>query len=173
MRIRSGLLIGFLGYALWAPLAFADGLAESKVKAAFLHNFMTLTEWPAETGKTLTLCSYGVDPFGENLEKLQNKLIAGRSVTLRRINSVDNLDNCQVVFISAAVIGNLPRVLDKITDRAVLTIADSAGAARQGVALNMAADQGKVSIEINLSAARRQGLNLSYKLIQVATEVIK
>lgn len=56
-------------------------------------------------------------------------------------------------------------------DGAELTIADSAGAARRGTILNMSVAQNRVTFEVNLQAARGAGLNLSSKLLRLATEV--
>jgi len=153
------------------PPVWADNLAEYRIKAAFLYNFVSFTEWPAGLGNTLNLCVYGPDPFGEDLDKLQGRSVAGRSLAVRRTNSVDALGNCQIVFISRPVIGNLPRVLDHLRGKPVLTVADSSGVAREGVALNMGTEQNKVVFEANLGAARDNGLILSSKLLRLAKEV--
>jgi hypothetical protein len=44
---------------------------------------------------------------------------------------------------------------------------------RRGVALNMNVAGGKITFEANLQAARRAGLNLSSKLLRLATEVVQ
>ena len=149
----------------------ADTLPEYQIKAAFLANFAAFTEWPANVGNTLNLCVYGPDPFGEDLNKFQRKSIGGRSLSVKRVNSVDDLGNCQIVFITRPVIDNLQRVLDTLNGKPVLTIADSPGAMRQGVVLNMATQSNKVTFEANLAAARGNGLNLSSKLLSLASEV--
>lgn len=51
------------------------------------------------------------------------------------------------------------------------TVTDSAGAAKRGVALNMAVVQNKITFEANPRAARAARLNLSSKLLRLATEV--
>ncbi len=159
---------------LWcAPSARAQEFPEYRLKTAFLFNFMTYTEWPAEVGATLHLCIYGADPFGREVDSLQGKAVGSRSVVVLRRTAGESLDACQVVFISAAAVDTLPRVLAGLRDRAVLTVADSAGAARQGVALNMNVQHGRVSFEANLPAARSARVNLSSKLLRLATEVIQ
>jgi hypothetical protein len=55
----------------------------------------------------------------------------------------------------------------------VLTVADSPGAARQGVALNMAVERNRITFEANLLAARAAHLDLSSKLLRLATEVFQ
>ncbi|MFN3544708.1 MAG: YfiR family protein [Thiobacillus sp.] len=153
-----------------APVA-ANSLDEYQVKAGFLFNFVAFTEWPADTGSAIDVCVYGPDPFGPALDRLHGRVSAGRTLAVKRVNSVAELGNCQVVFISRPVIDNLPRVLDALNGMPVLTVADSPGAMVQGVALNMGTRQGRVTIEANLAAARANRLNLSSKLLNLATEV--
>ena len=163
-------VLGLLCYPSWAH---AETLAEYQIKAAFLYNFLAFTEWPAEVGNTINLCVYGPDPFGENLDKIQGKSVGARNLAVKRVNSVDGLQSCQVVFITHPVIGNLRRVLDNLSDKPVLTVADSQDAALQGVALNMSMEQNKVTFEANLAAARSNRVNLSSKLLRLATKVIQ
>ena len=168
---RLSLLLAAFYMPLTASQARADELPEYRLKAAFLYNFALFTEWPAEVGDTLTLCIVGRDPFGRDIDELQGKPVGDRSVTLQRKGLGDSLKSCQIIFIAASAMGNLPRLLDELRERPVLTVADSPGAARQGVALNMAVAQNKVTFEANLQAARAARIGLSSKLLRLATEV--
>lgn len=152
------------------PPVWADSSDEYRVKVAFLYNFISFTEWPAALGNTLNLCVFGPDPFGEDVDKLQGRSVGARSLAVRRIGSVDALVNCQVVFITRPLIATLPRVLDSLKGKPVLTVADTTGAARQGVILNMGTEQNKIQFEANLAAARDNGLILSSKLLRLAKE---
>lgn len=159
--------------SLWclAAAVHANELPEYRLKAAFVYNFLAFTEWPAATGTTLNLCIHGKDPFGSEIDGLQGKAVGSRSIAVQRRPANDALKNCQVVFVSASQMDSLPRVLASLTGQTVLTLADSPGAMRQGVALNMGVAQGKITFEANLVAARGAGLNLSSKLLRLATEV--
>jgi len=173
LRIKTALqvLLSTLALLCCASQSAADSLAEYRIKAAFLVNFVAFTEWPDEVGNTLNLCVYGPDPFGWELSKFQGRSVGGRSLTVTRVNSVDKLESCQIVFITRPVIDNLLRVLDTLSGKPVLTVADSPGAMRQGVALNLGTRQSRVIFEANLAAARGNGLNLSSKLLNLASEV--
>jgi hypothetical protein len=173
MKLRSRILVCLLAVLGWLPPARADNPEEYRLKAAILFNFVAFTEWPAGMGSTLNLCVYGQDPFGEDLDRLQGRQASGRTLAVRRAGSVDGLGDCQVVFVARPAIGNLPRVLDRLSNRPVLTVADSPGAAREGVMLNMVTMQNKVTFEANVSAARAHGLSLSSRLLRLATEVFK
>jgi hypothetical protein len=170
-RWSMHLLLALLGLLSWAGPALADDPPEYRLKAAFVFNFIVYTEWPADTGGTINLCIHGADPFGKEIDALQGKLASGRAIAVQRKAAGQPLRGCQVVFIAAASIDSLPHVLESLRGQAVLTLADSPGAMRQGVALNMNVVQGKVSFEANLQAARNAGIDLSSKLLRLATEV--
>jgi hypothetical protein len=148
-------------------------LTEYQVKAAYLYNFITFTEWPANLGGDLTLCVYGPDPFGADLDTLGGKIVSGRALVVVRVTTVDLLDSCQVVFLTREVMSNLPRILDQLRGKTTLTIADSDGAARDGVAINMRNEADRVAFEVNLAAVHGHGLNLSFQLLRLASEVLK
>ncbi len=173
-RARAWLAALLLALCAVAPAAHAaEDLPEYRLKTAFLYNFALFTEWPADVGNTLRLCVFGPDPFGAELDGLQGKAVGERSIAVQRKTGLDGLKGCQIVFVAPAAAAQLPRVLDVLEGQTVLTVADSVGAARQGVALNMAVSQSKVSFEANLKAARAAKLNLSSKLLRLATEVIQ
>jgi hypothetical protein len=49
-----------------------------------------------------------------------------------------------------------------------LTVGDFSGAAEQGAVINFFQEGDKVRFEVNLSDARREGFNISYRLLQLA-----
>jgi len=170
-RARAWLLTMLI--ACCAMPVWSDSVPEYQLKAGFLYNFSTFTEWPAEVGETLNLCVYGQDPFGNYLDELQGKTVGDRALAARRVSNLDRLEGCQIVFIARSASDKLPQVLNKLEGRPVLTVADSPGAIRQGVALNMVIQQNRVTFEANLAAVRGNGLNLSSRLLRLATEVIQ
>jgi YfiR/HmsC-like len=151
--------------------ARATELSEYQLKAAFLYNFAVFTEWPADVGTPLNLCILGPDPFGDEINDLQGKAVGNRTLAVLRKTTSQSLNGCHIVFITAQAIRSLPRVLDETRERAVLTVAESTGAARQGAVLNMAVAQNRVTFEASQAAARASRLTLSSKLLRLATEV--
>lgn len=169
------LLVAWLWLALsgTAVVAQAQGLSEYRLKAAFLYNFAQFTEWPAAVGSTLNLCVYGQDPFGAELDGLHGRAAGPRSIAVQRKSSTDMLKGCQIVFIAPTAIGNVARVLNALDGLPVLTVSDSPGALRSGVALNMVVVQDRITFEANLPATRAARLSLSSKLLRVASEVLQ
>lgn len=163
------LLVG-LGLPASESIAQADNTLEYQVKAAFIYNFLVFTQWP-ESEQTIHLCHYGEDYFGNELDKLQNKSVHRRAIKVVRIREPDQLTQCQAVFFSRSTGGNLTNILDGLEDAPILTLADSPNAISKGVIINMNLVDGKIVFEINLGIARKSGLDLSSKLLQLAIKV--
>lgn len=169
-KLKIALLLA-IGLVLSSSLALAQATPEYRAKAGFLYNFIAFTEWPSTVGSPLTLCVYGADPFDAELNALQGKNVGGRSLATRQANNLNQLKGCQVVFIAGSAINDLPRILDALQGEPVLTIADTTGALDAGVGINLMLRQGKIAFEINLEAARSAQLNLSSKLLRLASRV--
>jgi len=170
--LRRWLLAAAIVLTQTLPVAAAE-LPEYRLKAMFVYNFVLFTEWPEDVGGTLALCVVGSDPFGVEIDVLSGKQVGSRSIRVHRMGIGAPLKDCQIVFIAAPAIDVVAQILAELRGCQVLTIADSPGAARQGVALNLAVTANRVSFEANLRAARDAGLNLSSKLLRLATQVIQ
>jgi hypothetical protein len=169
-KLKIVLLLA-IGLVLSSSYALAQATPEYRAKAGFIYNFIAFTEWPSTVGSPLTLCVYGTDPFGEELAALQGKNVGGRSLATRRVSSLEQLKSCQVVFIAGSAIDEQPRILEALQGGQVLTIADTPGALDAGVGINMTLRQGKIAFEINLEVTRSAQLNLSSKLLRLASRV--
>lgn len=151
--------------------AHAESALEYRVKAAFMYNFIAFTHWPDEnTDPTIRLCIYGADPFGNEVDKLESKPIHSRYIKVARISNPEALNDCQVIFFSGSE-SNLSNILHGQQNKPILTLADSQDAIAQGIVINMSLVHEKIVFEINLGAARRSGLEISSKLLQLASKV--
>lgn len=162
-----------LGYGLPVThsIAKADSSVEYQVKAAFIYNFIAFTQWPENLGQTINLCVYGEDFFGSEIDKLQNKPVDRRHIRVARIDNPEKLAGCQVIFFSKSVSSNLSNLLSSLPGQPILTLADSLNAISQGVVINMKLVNEKIVFEINLGIARKSGLDISSKLLQLAAKV--
>lgn len=164
------------GGLLWASLpmayAYADPAPEHALKAAFIYNFATFTEWPVKIADKLNLCILGNDPLGNALIGLEGKPVGNARLASKYVNgSSDGMRDCHMLFISASEKDNLPAILDTVRESGTLTIADLPGVARQGVMIALTLEQKKITFEINLEAARQGKLNISSKLLRLAKTV--
>jgi hypothetical protein len=104
-------------------------LSEYQVKAAYLYNFAKFIEWPPGTAgrqNTFTICVLGKNPFGNALENIAGKLVRNQKVVVRHINNIDEIKECEMLFISAAERDNITSIIAALSSvRGVLTISDA------------------------------------------------
>jgi hypothetical protein len=175
------LLIGVLLLALAAPVTAvsADGpaVADSRqVKAMFVVSFLNFTEWPAGRlgpgGAPLVIAVLGDPTFAALVgEAAAGRIIAGRKVSVRAVAVPDEVGDAHLVFVSGSLAGRLPSVLWSLAGKSVLTVGDTDGFARDGVAINLYIFDSKVRIEVNTTAAARAGVHLSANLMRLARVV--
>lgn len=165
--------------ACWLSLsggALAEGFTESEVKAALLVKVTQFVDWPAsafsDSTGPLRIAILEPDPFGAKFdESLRGVTVAGRSIRLTRCRTVAEAEGCHVLFVGSAAEGVLAPLLRQLEGKPVLTAGDGAGLAREGVMINFYKDEGKVRLELNVAAARKAGLRISAKLVQVSRVV--
>jgi hypothetical protein len=150
---------------------------EYAVKAAYLYHFAIYVNWPKQApagNDALIIGIYGKDPVDELAARLQTKKVHGKEVVVRRFASADELQACHILFIPAtpapgkeakSIHERLATALKKMDGTLVVT--ETEGAARRGAAINFYLADDRVRFEINPSAARRAGLQVSSRLFQL------
>ena len=171
IRLRHRFITLVIGLVLSTQLLAVNQINEYQVKAAFLYNFIVLTQWPGDIDQTLNLCIYGEDYFGEELDKLQASPVDNKNLKVSRLTSLERSKECHALFISKSAIDDLPNILASIQGEPVLTIADSPEVVNKGVMINMKLTQNKITFEIDLEFARSVRLNINSRLLQLATKV--
>lgn len=151
--------------------AHANEMLEYQVKAAFIFNFIAFTQWPENTSPTINLCLYGEDYFGQEIDKLQNKAVGAHPIKVMRVNSINQLQQCQAIFFSKSTDSSLANIVNSLRNQPILTLADTPNAISSGIIINMNLVNEKIVFEINLAFARKSGLDISSKLLHLATKV--
>jgi hypothetical protein len=182
--LRAGPLRAWLvGLCLWLTLggltvpAENTVLTEYQVKALYLYNFPEFIVWPtnafASADSPFVIGIVGDAPFDDKLDGLvaTNDAVQGRPLVVRRLSLSDDLQNCQVLFISRSVKDQMPALLEKLKGTPVLTVADTDGFADSGGMVNFVLVKEKVKFEINQAVAQRSGLQIRATMLQRAIAV--
>ena len=145
---------------------------EYAVKIAFLYNLTKFVDWPPEAFKNevspFVLGIVGVNPFGAALETLKDKTVKGRKLVVRKLPRLENLDDCQILFISGSERGNLRAILSTLKNQTILTVSDIDHFANQGGMIGLVLTGNNVTFEINLDAVRQSELWFSSQLLKLA-----
>jgi len=145
-----------------------QALPESDLKAQIMVRALLFVEWPADApapGQPLVVCVADAHPASAALERLAGQSINGRQLLVRR-TTVAGLAACQVAVVGPAMLAAL-----KSPMRGVLLVCDTPGALDAGAMLNLQADQDRVVFDVNLSATRQAGMDISTRLLRLARYV--
>jgi hypothetical protein len=172
----AGALMLALAFALTAPQV-AEGeatRADSRhVKALFVVNFLGFAEWPAArlhaSPGRLVVAVLGDPEFAALVaEAAAGRSVNGRTISVEAVDSPELAIDAHLVFIAGSQSRRLPAVLRTVAVAGVLTVGDTEGFARDGVAINLYELDNRVRIEVNSTAAARAGLHLSANLMRLA-----
>jgi len=158
-----------------ASLGVARAQDESKeyqLKAAFLFNFAQFVKWPADsfnsTDAPFSIGILGDDPFGAALEEtIRGESIDNHRLTVVRGQSIGDLKDCQMIFVSRSEEGHVGEILSQLNSKPVLTVSEVDSFAREGGVIDFYLSSGKVRFEINPQSAQRCGLKISSQLLSL------
>jgi hypothetical protein len=158
--------------ALTLPRAVPAQVAnEYEVKAAFLFNFTRFVDWPPSS-RSAPFCIGvdGADPFNSALEDVvKGRSVGGRAIAIKHFKPGDDATACEIVFISAADPRKAAAVLTQFKGAPILTVGDAPGFCKIGGVIGFSVQGNKVKLDINPDAALRARLQISSKLLSLAS----
>ena len=159
--------------ARYPSVAASPTAREYDLKAAFLFNFTKFIEWPPTSFGTaeapLVVGILGEDPFGESLDRLlQGKLVGRHPLVIKRFASGQMPDNCQLLFVCRSEKDHWPESLKNLRGKPMLLVSETDGFPEHGGMINFFIESDKVRFAVNPEAAKRAGLIVSTKLLNVA-----
>lgn len=147
--------------------------SESQIKVALVYKLMHFVTLPESN--PLTLCVY--KPSDEDTPTFQlmpPKTQMGSELKVKLIKKSAELlapNNCQIVFFSAAAKEGVSHRLSKMAQDGFLTIGETEQFIKQGGMINLVRKGSTVKFEVNLSALKQAGLNISSQVLRIADQV--
>ena len=163
-------------HSLCALPAEADerSISENQAKVAFVFNAVHYVTWPPTAkGDSLVIGVLGKGSLESEWINISGKTLGGKKLAVFKSNNIDDMLDCQIVFIEEASPNRLSRILPFLRDNPILTIGDSSAFIQSGGIMNIFVHNNRISFSVNLSQARAAGLVISSNLLKLATEVTK
>ena len=157
-----------------SAIAQDAGYSQDEIEAAFLYRFAGFVSWPHDAlpPSAFTVAVLDDDALAADLQRmLPDNQLKGRRAQLRRITSIDQLGDAQILFIGGSDASKLKHWLAPIAGRPILVVTSQPGALDDGSIINFLVIDRHVRFEISLAAARRSGLTISADLLSVATHI--
>jgi uncharacterized protein DUF4154 len=152
--------------------AAISGKLEYDVKAALLYRCLQLVEWPstnsAQSPDEVTIGIFGKNQFGDSLDCLSGKRLAGRQLTVKKVSKLARAARCQLLFVSVSEDKRTSKVLESLGSLPVLTIGEAPGFTERGGIINLLLEGKNIRLEVNAAAAEKAGLLLDPRLVKLA-----
>ena len=170
-RVAACTSVALMAACAWPVTAAATAAPEYQLKAVFLFNFTQFVEWPATSAPDapFVVGVLGEDPFHEALDHtLSGETVNGRPLVLERYARLEDVGDCQILFVSQSQAGQLDTVLSQLRDRPILTVSDLSDFAGHGGAIEFVTVNNRLRLRINAQSAALARLTISSKLLQLA-----
>ena len=164
-----------------AMLAESSALAqiapsEYDLKAAFVYQFLTYVSWPeskAGANGVIVIGVVGAPELADNLATLsRNQEIDARLIEVRNLTPDGDPRSLHVLFVARNPNVETDVLLQAAVDNAVLTITEELPRPSNSI-INFEIIDSKVRFDVALGLARRNGLDVSGRLLQVALRVLE
>ena len=151
------------------PVGAQEPSREYEIKAAFLVNFVRLTEWSeGDSTPHKTICILGENPFGDALSALDGTSVEDGTIETRADVNISEVAECDLLFIGTSPPVETASVLRSVAGLGILTVSETSGFAVDGGMLEMRVERNRVALELNLPVVRAAGLRIKSPLLLVA-----
>jgi YfiR/HmsC-like len=149
---------------------------EYQVKAAFLFHFAQFLAWPSDSlnaqDRSITLCIFDDEPRRQELQStVEGKLIGARTFHVRLISLPQEIQGCNILFLSRDEARRQSGILKSLRGMPVLTVGETSDFLADGGMIRFHLEEGKTRFDINLAAAESSHLQISSRLLLLATSV--
>lgn len=153
-----------------APARSLEG-TEYQIKAAMMVNFIQFIDWPDDLDQSddlMTIGIFGADNFGPTLDAIEGRIVNGKQLKLRRFKSIQELNQCQILFVPESETSRMNEILSSLKGTPVLTIGEAERFTQMGGIIRFYIEENHVRFEINQTAAIQSKLKISAKLMEIA-----
>jgi hypothetical protein len=176
MRFRATLWL-LLGLLLpGAGVAAPDGKpTEYQLKAAIIFNFTKFIFWPPDsfpsTNAPFRIGVFEGSAITPELElAMRDKTVRNRHFVVEECRTLADARRCHVLFVSGSEKRRIREIISTVSDGAVLTIGEDDGFIDNGGIINFFRQGNKFRFQISNDAAKRAGLRIDSKLLELGAK---
>ncbi len=153
--------------------AQVDPQSEHKFKAVYLYNFLKFVDWPngafADQSSPVRIGILGNDQLTKLLgETVGSEKIGDRSVVVAQISTLNEVQECQMVFVSRTEKDRYREILTKVKGKPILSVGEEEEFFQMGGAVNFYFEGKRLRFEINLKSVKAAELTANSKLLRLA-----
>ena len=168
-KIRKIVLIGGLfTWFSWFGQAFAQ-MDDASLRAGWIVALMQYTDWKDRNTNPIVICTIGRDSVGVALRQIQKEKSLPLAVVEK--GSDDSFSNCHILYIAESDTEQAATILKNTHNRSLLTVSIIKGFAEMGGVVEFITNGKKVSLLINIPAAKKEHLVIKTDLLAIAKHI--
>lgn len=173
-----------LFFCLLFPIAApGNNISEYEIKGAMIVNFIRFATWPdmepdmgPDMGRNPDIEASGthiiVGIMGSNatfdaFAPMQGLRVNGRSLSVRHIDAIYKISECQVLFVDKSQRFRLVEIMDAVDGLPILTIGESGDFIKTGGLIRFYLHNNHIRFEINGKAAAKSPVRLGSQLMEI------
>lgn len=143
---------------------------KEKYQSLFIYNFSKYVKWPEEKqNEEFVIGVLGSSEIISTLKSMaENKNVNGARIIVKQYNSVHELSDCHILYVSDKEASNIDEVISSTSGKSILIVTDKPGFAKKGAVINFIEQDGKIKLELNQQYAESRGLKVSGSLVSLA-----
>jgi hypothetical protein len=165
-------LLAAFAIVVWVGSVAADTrLTEAQARAGFLYNCALFVQWPAGVvHDDLLLGVMGSDAVAGIADTMQGRQVNGHTLRVKVATPSDDLRRFHILYIGSSARANAA-LLATLRETPVLTVGESSDFTAAGGVVRLFTDEQRLRFEINMTQVERAGLQVSAKMLGLATIV--
>lgn len=161
-------LVFVLGLLSCFQVHFGQPIGNYPTYSMFIYNFIKYTEWPVEI-QEMTIGVLNNEMAAESLDKMAKAKSkpGGMQIKVKNFANVEDLDNCQVIFIPTTSNSKCQKVGDRYKGKSVLIITEEPDMLSKGSSISFKIVEGKPRFQINKDLLKSSGLKMSSSIVNL------
>jgi hypothetical protein len=143
------------------------------LQAAYVFNFAKYVAWPSNTHETFVIGIYAERVDEEIFRYLQavlkGKMIQGKSVDLRVIQTVDEITDINILYVPGEASKSMSKLVTAVGTRSILIVSED-DLIKRGAMISFVVEDDKLRFKMNQKSLKAAGLTASEGLIKLAIQ---
>jgi len=147
-----------------------------KAYSLYVYNFMKYVDWPDNQNQgDFIIMVLGKSKIEKELRIMSSqKKIRGRNIIVKLISSIDEITNCQLLYLSQEKSSLIKDLNNRFKNKGILVVGEKDGLANKGASLSFATlENDELSFDINKKMISQQNLKISESLIKLGFVVVE
>ncbi|MEO1053442.1 MAG: YfiR family protein [Bacteroidota bacterium] len=141
-----------------------------EIHSMMVYNFIKYIEWPAGSSNgEFVIGIIGDDEVFNTMKTWYGgKAVPGGQIIVKNYKNVDEIGNCQVLYVAANKSKAFSAIKDKIDGKSTLLVTNRDGLGAKGSCINFKLVNNKLKFELNKQAVAASKLKVSGRLAEMA-----